>query len=75
MKRECDQMKSQSQEIDRLSVIDSKVQKLKKRTLDLLEEEEEPPEEPPEVPDNSSAKIEEQKEEEKEEQPVSETPR
>ena len=52
-------------------MIDSKVQKLKRRTLDLLEEEEEPPE----VPDNAGAKIEEQKEEQKEEQTVSETPR
>jgi hypothetical protein len=35
-------MKSNSH--DMLSVIDSKVQKLKHRTLELLEEEEEPPE-------------------------------
>ena len=45
MKRECNDLKSQSQEMDRLSIIESRVKKLKRRTLSLLEEEEEPVEE------------------------------
>ena len=33
MKRECNDLKSQSQEMDRLSIIESRVKKLKRRTL------------------------------------------
>ena len=55
MKRECNDLKSQSQEMDRLSIIESRVKKLKRRTLSLLEEEEEPVEEEEEKQQNQAA--------------------
>jgi serine/threonine protein kinase len=55
MKRECNDLKSQSQEMDRLSIIESRVKKLKRRTLSLLEEEEEPVEEDEQQQHNQAA--------------------
>ena len=55
MKRECNDLKSQSQEMDRLSIIESRVKKLKRRTLSLLEEEEEPVEEDEQQQQNQAA--------------------